>query len=203
MQEMRLFYTPVWRSNLADSEPTWPELRAIMLDRIFALEGSDEGVTKSNFGGWQSGDDVYRYPEFGWLISRVMALANEVAPAFSSTHRFSDGILWANVNRRGSFNAIHTHPDAILSGAAYLKVDGEAQGVIQFLDAREGNPTTHWRCFMNLNEATPLTEEAVTIVPREGDILLFPGWVKHWVTPNETDEARVTVAFNIRMNPGT
>ena len=199
MKEMRLFYTPVWQTSIAGSEPGWPQLRAAMIDRIQTLVATGQGVEKTNFGGWQSHDDLYKHPEFSWLIERVLVLANEAAPAFSVTRRFDDGILWANVNRKGHFNAVHTHPDAVLSGVIYLKVEREEQGVIQFLDAREGTPTTHWRCYMRLGEATPLTQEVVTVVPREGDILFFPGWLKHWVTPNLTADERISVSFNIRM----
>lgn len=200
MKEMRLFYTPVWQTNIAENEADWPTLRAAMLACIANLVSEQKGVQRTNFGGWQSDDDLYKYREFGWLTQRIMALANDVAPHFSSKANFDDGILWANVNRRGDFNAMHTHPDAILSGCIYLKVDSPEQGAIQFLDAREGSPTAHWRCYTRLNDATPLTEQAVTVTPREGDILFFPGWLKHWVTPNLTDEERVSVAFNIRMN---
>ena len=200
MKEMRLFYTPVWQTNVADNEAEWSTLRAAMLERIASLIAEQKGVQRTNFGGWQSDDDLYKYREFSWLTQRVMALANEVAPDFSPKASFDDGILWANVNRRGDFNAMHTHPDAILSGSVYLKVDSPEQGVIQFLDAREGSPTSHWRCYTKLNGTTPLTEQAVSISPQEGDILFFPGWLKHWVTPNQTDQERVSVAFNIRMN---
>ncbi len=197
---MRLFYTPVWQTNVADNEAEWTALRAAMLERISALESAGHGVQRTNFGGWQSDDDLYKHREFGWLTQRIMALANQVAPQFSAKASFDDGILWANVNRRGDFNAMHTHPDAILSGCIYLKVDSAEQGAIQFLDAREGSPTSHWRCYTRLNDSTPLTEQAVTVAPREGDILFFPGWLRHWVTPNMTDQERVSVAFNIRMN---
>lgn len=197
---MRLFYTPVWQTNVADNEADWASLRAAMLERIRALESAGQGVQRTNFGGWQSDDDLYKHQEFGWLTRRIMALANQVAPQFSAKASFDDGILWANVNRRGDFNAMHTHPDAILSGCIYLKVDSAEQGAIQFLDAREGSPTSHWRCYTRLNDSTPLTEQAVTVTPREGDILFFPGWLRHWVTPNMTDQERVSVAFNIRMN---
>ncbi len=197
---MRLFYTPVWQTNVADDEADWSTLRAAMLERIRELESAGQGVQRTNFGGWQSDDDLYKHREFNWLTQRIMALANQVAPQFSAKASFDDGILWANVNRRGDFNAMHTHPDAILSGCIYLKVDSADQGAIQFLDAREGSPTSHWRCYTRLNDSTPLTEQAVTVTPREGDILFFPGWLRHWVTPNLTDQERVSVAFNIRMN---
>jgi uncharacterized protein (TIGR02466 family) len=199
MKESRLFYTPVWQASVAEGAPDWAHRRQLMLDKIFDLARREQGVLKTNHGGWQSADDLYKHREFGWLIGRIMTLANEVAPAFSSSRQFDDGILWANINRRGDFNALHTHPDAVLSGAVYLKIERSEQGVIQFLDAREGSPTTHWRCYMRLEEATPLTTEVHTVEPREGDILFFPGWLKHWVTPNMTDDERVSISFNIRM----
>lgn len=199
MQETRLFYTPLWQTSLADETREWPQLRQIMLDKIYALMAADKGVEKTNFGGWQSEDNIYQYPEFSWLIGRVMALANTVAPQFAAGRQFDDGLLWANVNRKGDFNALHTHPDSVLSGVVYLKFAREEQGVIQFMDAREGSPTSHWRCFLRLEQSTPLTSEVHAVVPREGHILFFPGWLKHWVTPNLTEDDRVSVSFNIRL----
>jgi uncharacterized protein (TIGR02466 family) len=200
MHETRLFYTPVWRDDLDVPESNWTLRRELMLNRITALAAEGLGVQKTNFGGWQSPDDLYRYPEFQWLIGRVMALGNEIAPAFSAKQRFDDGILWANVNRRGDFNAVHTHPDAVLSGVVYLKAERREQGVIQFFDAREGSPTAQWRCYMDLKDGTPLTDFVHEVEPREGCILFFPGWLKHWVTPNTTDSERVSVSFNIRLS---
>ena len=200
MEERHLFYTPLWQTNVAAGEAEWPAQRSAMLARIATLVAEKKGVERTNFGGWQSDDDLYKHKEFGWLTQRIMALANEVATNFSATARFDDGLLWANVNRRGDFNAMHTHPDAILSGTVYLKIDSAEQGVIQFLDARDGSPTAHWRCYTKLNHKTALTDQAVTVSPCEGDILFFPGWLKHWVTPNLTDEERISVAFNVRMN---
>jgi uncharacterized protein (TIGR02466 family) len=200
VEETRLFYTPLWQASLIDANGEWPRMREAMLARIDELRRTETGVEKTNFGGWQSDDDLYKHGEFGWLIGRLMALANGIAPAFSPTRRFDDGLLWANVNRRGDFNAVHTHPDAVLSGVVYLRYARPEQGVIQFFDAREGSPTSHWRCYMRLPEMTPLTREVHTVVPREGNVLFFPGWLRHWVTPNQTDEERVSVSFNLRLN---
>ena len=127
------------------------------------------------------------------MIATVVLSPDGGPSIFLTTNPFSSKNLF-------DFNAMHTHPDAVLSGCIYLKVDSPEQGVIQFLDAREGSPTAHWRCYTKLNDSTPLTEQAVTVSPREGDILFFPGWLRHWVTPNLTDQERVSVAFNIRMN---
>ena len=36
-----------------------------------------------------------------------------------------------------------------------------------------------------------------TVVPDDGDILLFPSWLNHSVRKNRSQEQRVSVAFNI------
>ena len=199
MKQTKLFYTPLWQTNLSDLHDDWPTQRLSMLEKIFALAEQDKGVLKTNFGGWQSDEHCYRYPEFRWLITQVMTLGNTVVDNISQEKSFDDGLLWANINRNGDFNAPHTHPDAILSGAVYLKNASEDQGQIQFFDAREGNPTSQWSCFMQIPDRTELTEDVYTVTPREGDILFFPGWLRHWVTPNRTDEDRVSMSFNLRL----
>ncbi|MBX9607112.1 MAG: 2OG-Fe(II) oxygenase family protein [Gammaproteobacteria bacterium] len=200
MHERRLFYTPLWQTSMVDTEPRWTLMRQAMLDRIGQLVRSEPSVSKSNFGGWQSEDDLYRHREFEWLIERILERANEIAPSYTPEGRFDGGVMWANVNGRFNFNSVHLHADSLLSGVIYLKVAREDQGVIQFFDAREGAPASYWRSFARLEQETELTQGVVTVTPREGDILFFPGWLKHWVTPNLTDEPRVSVSFNLSMS---
>jgi hypothetical protein len=30
-------------------------------------------------------------------------------------------------------------------------------------------------------------------------LLMFPSYLRHWVYPNESDQDRVTIAFNVRF----
>ncbi len=200
MQETRMFYTPLWQTTMVETEPRWTLMRQAMLDKIGQLLHSERSVAKTNFGGWQSAADLYKHPEFAWLMQRILERANEVAVNFSREKRFDDGVMWANVNGQYNFNAMHIHADALISGVIYLKVARDDQGLIQFFDSREGSPTSYWRCFSQLPEETEMTQGVVTVAPREGDILLFPGWLKHWVTPNLTEDMRVSVSFNLTMS---
>jgi uncharacterized protein (TIGR02466 family) len=200
MQETLLFYTPLWQEDLAALGPDWPHHREHMLARVYAVERASEGIALSNFGGWQSDDQIFRHPEFDWLLAHILGLANAIAPAYAPGLRFNNGQIWANINRRGAFNAPHTHPNSLLSGVVYLKIASADQGVIEFFDAREGSPPNHWSCFRALEEQTALTRDTHVVTPHEGLVLFFPSWLRHWVRPNLTDEDRVTLAFNIRAS---
>ena len=199
MEEFRLFYTPVWRANLSGRSEQWSSLQRAMIDKVYALADAEAGVEKTNFGGWQSTDDLFKHSEFSWLLNNLIEVANEIVPAFGTTRGINDGHLWANLNRKGDFNAMHNHPDSFLSGAAYLKYEREEQGVIEFFDARAGSPTASWACYMQLREQNDMTEAVHTVVPREGDVLFFPGWLQHWVSPNMTDSDRISISFNMSI----
>ncbi|MCZ6664864.1 MAG: TIGR02466 family protein [Gammaproteobacteria bacterium] len=199
MEETKLFFTPLWRHSMRATASDWVSRRNAMLEKIYALMEAEEGVQKTNFGGWQSDEDLFKFDEFEWLLDNIIALGNTLAPEFCTDKQFNDGHLWANVNGKGNFNAMHTHPEAILSGTVYLKFDGEEQGGIEFFDAREGSPTAHWPCYTQFEEKNLFTSYVHSVVPEEGDILFFPGWLKHWVSPNLTDEDRVSISFNMSI----
>ena len=38
--------------------------------------------------------------------------------------------------------------------------------------------------------------------PEEGKILLFPSWLKHGISKNETDETRISISFNLYFDRG-
>lgn len=198
MHETKLFYTPLWEDDLSVAMRDWIDHRERMLSKIYELERASKGVAKTNFGGWQSDDEIYVHPEFGWLMEHILRLSNQVAAEYAPEFKFNNGHIWANINRRNNFNAVHTHPNSLLSGVAYLNVSSEDQGQIQFFDAREGTPTNHWPCFFQLPGRTPLTDDTFSVKPTQGKILFFPSWLKHWVTPNLTDEDRISVSFNLR-----
>ena len=38
------------------------------------------------------------------------------------------------------------------------------------------------------------------IEPREGQIIFFPCWLEHDVESSKTDDERISIAFNVRIN---
>ncbi|WP_417513476.1 2OG-Fe(II) oxygenase family protein [Minwuia sp.] len=98
---------------------------------------------------------------------------------------------WANIIDRGGFQDVHFHPPSWLSGVYYPKLPRimedparEPAGWLEFgrayymLDAQNEPPVR-------------------LIRPREGLIVLFPAYFGHRTIPFETDEKRISVAFDI------
>ena len=80
--------------------------------------------------------------------------------------------LWGNVYHKGDYTDSHDHMPAAYSFTYYVKVpDGSAPLI-----------------FDDLGE---------TWAPRVGDLVLFPGYVKHSVPKHTIDENRISIAGNI------
>src|SRR5437660_9393893 len=106
------FGTPISSYLWADSDTINTELMNVILQK----EKADQGLVKSNVGGWHSKADL-----FSWEAACVRTLQDRVSTTALDLTRLvtvSDGPRkmhlridgWANVSRRGDYNSVHDHP---------------------------------------------------------------------------------------------
>jgi uncharacterized protein (TIGR02466 family) len=194
----QLFATPLV-SLVADD---FEALNKALLAEIAVRRKSEDSVSRSNVAGWHSASDFFSRTEPAhaqlaglireaiWTANRVTGAANKLAVINLAL----DG--WININPCGAYNSPHDHPGAYWSGCYYVHVPaGEPpEGAIEFLDPRTapvGNGvvgTGQWPGYFR-------------VMPKAGEILIFPATTRHWVHPHRADEERVTIAFNARFSP--
>lgn len=105
-------------------------------------------------------------------------------------------LRWANVSRKGDFNATHTHPGMTWSGVYYVDT-GETpgqqdSGALRFSDPTPGSAASF----------LPFVARAYPeIKPVPGLMVLFPSYLPHSVHPHRGDGVRISIAFNFRNEP--
>ena len=150
--------------------------------------GKTHKVSKHHIGYWS--DDVIS--EFGLtdLDYEIDQLAREYARLTNMRFTTYKRTSWFTMYEKGDYAHIHNHQSASISGCYYYKSSGE-DGNIFFtspLPQMRANPA--W---------TPMGGRNV-FQTQTGRMLVFPGWVDHGVMTNETDEKRISLAFNIEFN---
>jgi uncharacterized protein (TIGR02466 family) len=104
--------------------------------------------------------------------------------------------MWAIINKKGNFNTEHIHPNSNLSGAYYVKAPkncGKFKVINPHSISRDKFPPRE-----NPNELNRLVAEHEI---KEGDLLIFPSYLPHSVLPNQSDEDRIVISFNIFVSP--
>ena len=99
-------------------------------------------------------------------------------------------ISWLTKFEKGNYGHIHNHGYCDIAGCYYYKTNGE-DGDLFFMTPNPHLDTT--KCYIDKFGAM------VNHKPQEGKICLFPGWLDHGIRTNETDNTRMSLAFNIRL----
>jgi uncharacterized protein (TIGR02466 family) len=102
--------------------------------------------------------------------------------------------IWLNVNYPGASNDLHHHIDSIFSGVYYVDADSNSkQGNISF--QRGDNAEYHISPHM-IEKVTYFTAQQSNYASTTGGLFIFPGWLKHKVGPNESNNDRISISFN-------
>lgn len=155
-------------------------------------------ISRSGIGGWRTSDDFLEDPAEPVMELKALAQAAVLEMLATARHGALKGRVtrlygWANVNRPGDYNTIHSHPTSQWSGV-YYAATGESDpsrplsGVIEFQDPR-GAP-----------QAQPFPGfdfgHKLRLVPEAGLLLVFPSWLLHMVHPFHGSGERISIAFN-------
>ena len=100
---------------------------------------------------------------------------------------------WINVNHKGGSNILHSHPNSHWSGVLYVQQPTEVEGfsgMIEFV-----NPNQEGRELAKLLPKSGF-DNMIRIRPKTGQIVIFPSYVLHSVYPNNSNQDRITIAFN-------
>jgi len=165
-----------------------------LVDYLYDFSSKHESVSMSNIGGWQSNSFMYREESFkpfrNWMwntlepyVSRVMQQIEEYSDNRPNLELYN---VWFNINGTDSVNLTHTHPHSLYSGVLWIKTPEDCGNLVLI------DPSHH-----NVAGTVPTEYE---FQPVEGNIVLFPSHVPHYVKPNNSDEDRISVSFNIVLN---
>ena len=156
------------------------------------------GVVKSNYGGWQSDTLTIPNDQIGKLVDAIVARVDSLRPelGIKKESRIYLNNLWININPPGSFNRPHVHPECIFAGVYYVAVP-PGSGSISFK-----HPATAQQYHTPddlIDEFNAYSAASWAVDPEPGKLVIFPGWLEHYVEPNLSNGERISIAFNVNL----
>ena len=104
--------------------------------------------------------------------------------------------LWCNFQRANEFNPPHNH-SGILSFDIYLKVP---EAIKKECKAHEKTKKSAGPGSISFFMGDGDKKNSITnnsFFPQEGDMFIFPAWLKHWVYPYKSNVVRISVSGNV------
>ena len=194
---LKYFPLPIFRYKVENYGTFNKELK----EYIYKLKEEDnEGIIRSNRGGWHSKSFAVR--EKGSIQHRfTQALSSYIFDAIKCygwkciPERIVVSEMWAIINKPSDFNVIHTHPNAYLSAAYYVKAPENAG---KFVIEHPLSVARH--SYPAIEKKTEFNVKGAALNIEEGDLLLFPAYLPHKVNENKSDQDRIVISFNVQIN---
>jgi uncharacterized protein (TIGR02466 family) len=98
---------------------------------------------------------------------------------------------WANIHPKGAWTDEHTHNAA-------------GQVIVLYVEQPENGGNLEIFNPMFYNWESTLRESGHSwkeLEVKTGDVVVFPGWVLHRTQPNQTDDTRIVMSFNVGLRP--
>jgi len=201
MPHLPLFATPVSMYDI----PGMDEVNREVTSRLVAESVSRPSVHRSNVGSWHS-DNLAGRPEacFRAVIETIVARVRETVQALAqeagqSLPGMRIGVHgWAMVMRNGHYTIPHNHADAHWATVYYAdagdadEAANPASGLLAFIDPRQaGRPMP----------GLEIVGTTFTVQPRTGRLVVFPGWLLHYVHSYLGQRPRVSISCNLVFEP--
>jgi uncharacterized protein (TIGR02466 family) len=181
--------------------PDMEDINRDVTARLVAESASLPSVHRSNVGGWHSQNLAGR-PEacFRNLLQCIVTRVRETVEGLAQEKgqglpAMRIGIhAWAMVMRNGNYTIPHDHSEVHWATVYYADAgDGDegadpASGLLALVDPRHGG-----RPMPGLD----LLGATFTSRPQTGRLLVFPGWLLHYVNVYRGQRPRVAVSCNV------
>ncbi len=186
--------TPIYRGHDPELKRSNAELEALVRD----LSSYRDSDMLSQAGGWRTEpvllrQDLPAMKKLGdSLYLACMTLCQAMGLKESPLSPLSLlAEAWGNIYKANDFQIPHIHHDSVWSGVYFVRVPQrmkEGEGVLTLYDPRLPS------------RLHPPETTTMRIVPKAGEIVVFPSWLRHSVSPHRSTTDRVSIAFNVGLD---
>ena len=161
-----------------------------LLAHIYKIKEIDAGVKVSNSNGWQSTSSKETDCEQLFKLKQFIdGMMLQIYQNYGVLRQPTLDNYWYNVNNKYSYNKQHVHPRSYFSAVYYVKTPKDS-GELYF------NRPDNLLHYIDVDRLTPTNVGEVRSVPKEHELIIFPSYLSHGVNINNSDEERVSIAFN-------
>lgn len=192
---VELFPTKIYRNTYPDAY----KLKDTVFSKISEIFNNTENnnnqfMQNGTLCSYHVEDNLHK--KFSSELSHVTDFIEDCARAYWKENEYYEELspfvlqMWANSTPRGGSVSSHLHGSIPFTGVLYVDASPEQGNLII------ENPNDTLLMSQPINPlAQQLMEYEVKV--STGDLILFPGWMKHRVKPNNTDKPRLILGFNI------
>jgi uncharacterized protein (TIGR02466 family) len=173
------------------------------LIKDFCYDEWQKSNAKFKDKGWQSGFLDLESPQIVELVTEVRKCVDEMSSVFKIKDQFKLKLTnaWININPPNSnimqHNIMHLHSGKFISFVYYVKCEPGC-GNLQLMSPLL--PIVNYAIPEQVfSESNMLNGIKWIITPEPSKLVAFPAWVQHYAEINNSNDDRISIAFNAEL----
>jgi len=183
---MDIFSTPIFGTKLKNSNDINSRLESFVYD----CKKKSAGKNISNRGGYHT-NLINKEPIFYEFFEIAKPV---ILHTLKSIYVKDISVIgaWININGKYAYNTEHCHPECDLAAVYYIKTPKDSGKIYM------NNPVPQALMHQKLRKTKlNVYSQHLFFDVAESSLFIFPGWLFHGVEANNSDEDRISMAFNI------
>ena len=151
--------------------------------------------TKLNIGGAKlsNSTNIFKHKFLSPVKKFIDNMANTYAKdVLGIDNKLVRVVDWSALSRKGSQHHDHRHPNCLFSLVYYARIKS---GALKFWVDKSSLENIFFFDY-KIKQYNIYNSTSWCIQPEEGDVVIFPGDVRHGSDPNEHDEDRIIIGAN-------
>ena len=133
-----------------------------------------------------------RYPKTKAILQNYSRFALD---KMGYSCRFDISTSWLTLNKKGEYVQLHDHKNSFWSAVYYYGYygDKDSGGELDII-----NPLPDLSSYKpNMKNINKFTTPCTKVIPQRKDLIIFPSFLNHSVSPVKSDMPRKSLAFNL------
>ena len=193
-----IFPIKIYKTNFSEG---LEELKSILIPKLEPIfektKLNNQGSMRGGLCSYNVARDLHHWPELkqyvSFLKTHISLYWNELG--YGDTPKITE--TWANQYPPDSFIDTHNHSPIPITISFYLQKSKDS-GNIRFTDPNEA--VLKYQPFAGLasrdNYHNMFVREIEVV---EGDVVMFPGWINHATSINNSTEDRIIIGTNVMI----
>jgi hypothetical protein len=188
-----IFETKIYEAIMPDfdKQETLDKIMPLFNEPSFHI--NSEGAGKSTY--WQDTGQLHKHVDISKILNFVLEHAKIYWKelGYKEPDKICIGHSWANNTPTNGWIRNHNHLPCPVVGSFYINATPEMGNLIvehplsSVLAYQPWKNLSHTESYLN----------TIEVESQSGKLVLFPGYLNHWVHKNTTSENRIGLAFNI------
>jgi uncharacterized protein (TIGR02466 family) len=188
-----LFSTPIYKINILDKLQNIDNIEKTILDQLTYANKEQSSLEKN--GGvstYENNNQLHTLDSMKELSELILFHSKIYWRILDIDERLSPRIdqCWSNIHTNGAFTLQHSHSLMPMVAAFYLKAEKKSGDLILT------NPAEY--SITNIPFTRSIEQKIETSVKiKTGDLVFFPGYIRHKTGENHSNTDRIVISFNI------